>query len=116
MVQIGSYPSLEASLQFPMPTTTNAIPTLLLAGLKAKALPSLMLRASMVASVDVTFFLKGIEISMSAFLYPWHVLVLSVIALPSHLVFCLTTLLPFGSCICWVAWTLISSLNLLVHL
>jgi hypothetical protein len=48
-------------------------PTILLAGL----------RSSMVASVDVTFLLEGIDTSTPTPIRAWHVLVFSPVALPS---------------------------------
>jgi hypothetical protein len=59
---------------------------------------SLVLRSSMVTSVDVTPFLEGIDTSVPASVHAWRDLVLSLVALPPYLVIGLTTLLPLGFC------------------
>lgn len=61
------------------------------ASLLLQAFTSLVLRSSMVVSVDVT---SGIDTSTPASIRAQHVLVFSPITLPSHLVIGLTTILP----------------------
>jgi hypothetical protein len=52
----------------------------------------------MVASMDVTPHLEGIDASTPTSVHVRHGLVLSLIALPPHLVIGPATLLPFGFC------------------
>jgi hypothetical protein len=59
---------------------------------------SLVLRLSMVASVDVTSLLEGIDTSTPAPIHAQRIHVVSPIALPPHLIISLTTILPLGFC------------------